>query len=88
MWRLTVTYGDYPSTLVHTSKNEHDWTQEGDYWHFSANDDQGHINWTALVVNVRLAIDVQQVEPATAQGEDQETTAQVPPIPPWGTGRG
>lgn len=73
MWELTITHGEYHDlkTLVHRSKNEHDWTQEGAYWHFSANDDDGQVDWTALVANVQLAVDVKQVEevePATAQG--------------------
>lgn len=68
MWTLTITYGEYHDlkTLVHESKNEHDWMQEANgYWRFSGNDDEGNIEWYALVKDVQAATDTKQVEPAT-----------------------
>lgn len=104
MWTLTITYGEYHDlkTLTHTSDHEHDRSYEVEgYWHFSATDDQGIRNWTALVKDVRSAVNIEHVEPSqetTAQNTDQvdqvdasawsDQSMRVPPIPPWETGRG
>lgn len=75
MWELTITHGEYHDlkTLVHRSKNEHDWTRDGDAWQFTGYDDDGRTDWSALVANVRSAVDVKQVDqPATASGEGED----------------
>lgn len=106
MYTLTITYGDYGDglrTLVHRSERSHGWEYQGDgYWQFWTVAEDGSRSgndWDAIVTDVRSAVDVKQVEPATAQGEGEgvdpvsgwvqdgvKLTAQVPPIGPWETG--
>lgn len=68
MWRLTITHGDYENlrTITHDSENEHDWLYAGDgHWTFSGNDNDGNVEWSAIVSELRSAVDVKLVEPAS-----------------------
>lgn len=99
-YKLTIRHGDIdnPTVIEHESKTAHGWTYTGDgYWQFFEGREPGDGSWACIVSDLRSAVDRQTGEVAgqTGDGTVQDPvsgwthdTGAIPPVPPWGTGRG